>query len=169
MLKKRILIFILIIFFYNGNSYSNDKIVYMDFNYVINNSNIGKKVLKELNDLNKKNIDNLMNYQNKLKKEIEEINKFKNIASKEDIQKKISAHNSNAQEYDKLKIKLSDELNKIRNEEMNKLVKLINPLLENYMRDNSIDMILNKEIVYFAKDQYDISKDILDLTNINYK
>tara|TARA_B100000902_G_scaffold335652_1_gene335476 strand:+ start:710 stop:1219 length:510 start_codon:yes stop_codon:yes gene_type:complete len=169
MFNKKIIIFIFVIFLFHGNAYTNDKIVYMDFNYVINNSNIGKKVLKELNDLNKKNIDNLKDYQNKLKKEIDEINKIKNIASKEDIQKKISAHKVNAQKYDKLKIKLSNELNKTRNEEMNKLVKLINPLLENYMKDNSIDMILNKEIVYFAKDQYDISKDILDLTNINYK
>ncbi len=169
MLNKKTLIFIFILFFYYGNSYSNEKIVYMDFNYVINNSNIGKKVLKELNDLNKKNINNLNNLQNKLKVEIDEINKIKNVASKEDIQKKISTHNVNVQEYEKLKTKLSNELNKIRNEEMNRLVKLINPLLENYMKDNSIDMILNKEIVYFAKDQYDISKDILDLTNINYK
>ena len=66
-----------------------------------------------------------------------------------------------------MKIKLSNELNQRRNEEMNKLVQLINPLLENYMKENSIDIVLNKEIVYFAKDQYDISKDILDLTNIN--
>ena len=52
---------------------------------------------------------------------------------------------------------------------MNKLVKLINPILENYMKDNSIDLILNKEIIYFAKDKYDISKVILDLTNEKYK
>ncbi len=169
MFSKRFILLIIIVFFYHGNSYSNDRIVYMDFNYVINNSNIGKKVLKELNSLNKKNIDNLKKYQNELKQEIEEINKIKNIASKEDIQKKISAHNTKAKEYDKLKIKLSNELNQRRNEEMNKLVQLINPLLENYMKENSIDIVLNKEIVYFAKDQYDISKDILDLTNINYK
>ena len=85
------------------------------------------------------------------------------------LKKKISVHNANAKEYDKLKIKLSNELNNKRNEEMKKLVDLINPLLENYMKDNSIDMVLNKEIVYFAKDQYDISRDILDLTNDNYK
>ena len=52
---------------------------------------------------------------------------------------------------------------------MNKLVNLINPILENYMKENSIDIILNKEVVYFAKDKYDISKKILDLTNTKYK
>ena len=52
---------------------------------------------------------------------------------------------------------------------MKNLIKLINPLLETYMEENSIDIILNKEIVYFAKDQYDISKNILELTNNKYK
>ena len=166
---NRILFVFLFLFFYQGNLYSNDNIVYMDFNYVINNSNVGKKVLDVLNKQNKANIENLKSFQSKLKQEIDEINKLKNIASEEDIKKKISAHKVNAKEYDKLKIKLSNELNKKRNDEMNKLVKLINPLLENYMKDNSIDIVLNKEIVYFAKDQYDISKEILDLTNNNYK
>ena len=169
MFKKKIIFLIILLFFQYENTNANDNIVYMDFNYVINNSIIGKKVLEELNKQNKKNIENLKSYQNNLKKEIDEINKIKNIASKEDIKKKISAHNANAKQYDKLKIQLSNELNKKRNEEMNKLVKLINPILETYMKENSIDMVLNKEIVYFAKDQYDISKDILDLTNKNYK
>ena len=166
---KKIFFSILLIFLNTNNLYSKDNIVYMDFNYVINNSNIGKKVLLELNNLNETNIKNLKDYQNKLKDEIDEINKIKNIASKEDLKNKISIHNKNANEYENLKKKLSNELNKKRNEEMNRLVELINPILENYMKDKSVDMILNKEIVYFAKDKYDISKIILELTNNKYK
>tara|TARA_B100001093_G_C26415373_1_gene837411 strand:+ start:49 stop:558 length:510 start_codon:yes stop_codon:yes gene_type:complete len=169
MLKKKIITTILLFFFNFSFLHANENIVYMDFNYVINNSSIGKKVLDELNKLNKKNIENLNSHQIKLRKEMEEINKIRNIASADDMKKKISIHNQNIKEYDNLKKRLSDELNKKRNDEMNKLVKLINPLLENYMEENSIDIILNKEIVYFAKDKYDISKDILNLTNNNYK
>ena len=166
---NRILFVFLFLFFYQGNLYSNDNIVYMDFNYVINNSNVGKKVLKDLSSLNEKNIKDLQNYQDKLKQEIDELNRIKNIATEEDIKKKISIHNQNVKEYENLKKRLSNELNKKRNEEMNKLVKLINPILENYMKDKSVDIILNKEIVYIAKDKYDISNDILDLTNNKYK
>ena len=169
MVKKNFLLFFFLIFLYAGNLYSNDNIVYMNLNYVINNSNIGKKVLVGLNELNKKNLQNLKDYEVKLTEEINEINKIKNIASPEDIKKKISLHNQNVKEYDQLKKTLSDELNKKRTEEMNKLVNLINPILENYMKENSIDIILNKEVVYFAKDKYDISKKILDLTNSKYK
>ena len=169
MFKKKFLIFFVIIFFNQGNIFANDNIVYMDFNYIINNSNIGKKVLEKLNQLNTENIKNLKLRQEKLKDEIEEINKIKNVASKEDIDKKIKLHNQNVKEYDLLKKKLSNDFNKKRNDEMKNLVKLINPLLESFMKENSIDMILNKEIVYFAKDQYDISSKILELTNNEYK
>ena len=169
MFKKKIFFIVLFLFLFNSNSYSKDKIVYLDFNFVINNSNIGKKVLKEINDLNKKNIENLKLNQSKLKKEVDEINKIKNIASSEDIRKKISLHNENIKKYDQLKKRLSNEIQNKRNQEMNEIVKLINPILENYMKDNSIDIILNKEIVYFAKDKYGISNDILNLTNDKYK
>ncbi len=158
-----------IFFLFQVNLVANDNIAYMNFNYIINNSIIGKKVLQELNNLNKKNIVDLKNYQEKLKKELNEINKIKNVASKEDINKKVSIHKKNIKEYDELKKRLSNELNKRRSEEMNKIVKLIDPVLEKYMKDNSIDIILNKEMVYFAKDKYDISDEILELTNKNYK
>ena len=169
MFKKNLFLYLIVFFLLQGNSYANDNIVYMNFNYIINNSIIGKKVLKELNDINKKNIENLKNSQEKLKKEIEEINKIRNIASTEDINKKVSIHKKNIKEYEELKINLSKELNKKRTVEMNKIVKLIDPLLEKFMKDNSIDIILNKEMIYFAKEKYDISQEILDLTNENYK
>jgi Skp family chaperone for outer membrane proteins len=141
----------------------------MDFDYIVNNSIIGKKILDELNILNKKNIDKLKINQNMLKKEKEEINKIKNVASNEDLKKKVILHNQNVKKFDELKKKLSNEINKKRNEEMKKLVELIDPLLQDYMKNNSIDMILNKEIVYIAKDEYDISKAIIELTNSKYK
>jgi len=169
MFKKKLFLCLAIFFLFQVNLVANDNIAYMNFNYIINNSIIGKKVLQELNNLNKKNIVDLKNYQEKLKKELNEINKIKNVASKEDINKKVSIHKKNIKEYDELKKRLSNELNKRRSEEMNKIVKLIDPVLEKYMKDNSIDIILNKEMVYFAKDKYDISDEILELTNKNYK
>ena len=169
MLKKKFFIFFIFLLLYQGNLYAKNNIAYMDFNYIINNSHIGKKVLKKLNELNETNIKDLKQEQMLLKKEIEEINKIKNIASKEDINKKITLHQQNIKDFDLLKKKLSNDLNQTKESEMKNLIKLINPLLEIYMEENSIDIIFNKEIVYFAKDQYDISKSILELTNNKYK
>ena len=169
MFKKNILIISLFYLFFQSNVFANDKIAYMDFNYILNNSIIGKKILVDLSELNKSNIKNLKTQQDLLKKEIEEINKVKNISSQEDIKKKIDLHNKNVKAFDQLKKNLSNKLTKTKNDEMNKLVKLIEPLLENYMKENSIDIVLNKEMVYYSKEEYDISENILKLTNEKYK
>ena len=47
---------------------SNENIVFVDVDYVIKNSNVGKKALEKINNLDKKNIDTLkkkiVNYKN---------------------------------------------------------------------------------------------------------
>ena len=45
------------------------------------------------------------------------------------------------------------------------IFKKINPLLQEYMEKNSIDIVLDKKNVFMAKSQIDITKDILDLIN----
>ena len=40
-------------------SYGNDKIAFIDIDYLIKNSEIGKKVLVKINDLDKKNVNSL--------------------------------------------------------------------------------------------------------------
>jgi len=169
MYKKILILFFVPFLFFQNNSFAAEKIVYMDMNFIINNSNIGQKVLKQLNDLNDKNIENLRAEQKKLKKEIDEINKIRNIGIDDDLKAKIDMHNKNVKKYENLKKKLAQNLNNKRNDEMNKLVKLINPLLEDYMKNNSIDIILSKEVVFFSKEKYDISSKILELTNKAYK
>ena len=54
--------FIITIFFYItlfNPSYSNDKIAFIDIDYLIKNSEIGKKVLLKINDLDNKNVNSL--------------------------------------------------------------------------------------------------------------
>ena len=54
---------------------------------------------------------------------------------------------------------------KVRKEFFNKL----RPILEDYAKKNSIDIILKKENVLIGKTNLDISKNILDLFNKNVK
>ena len=47
---------------------SNENIVFVDVDYVIKNSNVGKKALKKINNLDKKNIDKQKKKNSKLQK-----------------------------------------------------------------------------------------------------
>ena len=55
-LKK---IFLILIFFFLNITFSNssEKIAFIDIDYVLNNSNLGKIIFEELEDVNKKNIN----------------------------------------------------------------------------------------------------------------
>ena len=69
----------------------------------------------------------------------------------------------------KQKKKLENEINELRRKKMIEIVKKINPILEKYMEENSIEVLLKKESIYLSKNNYDITKQILDLVNKKIK
>lgn len=86
---KQILFLIIFynLFFLNVNA--DNKIVFLDIDYVINNTSIGKKVLNDLNKLNENNVKILKKKENELK-DIENIIKSKkNLISEEEYNKEI--------------------------------------------------------------------------------
>ena len=85
-LKK---LFLILLFFFLGISFSNssEKIAFIDIDYVLNNSNLGKIIFQELEVVNNKNIKILSQKEEILKKKKDQINKTKNISSKENLRK----------------------------------------------------------------------------------
>ena len=146
----------------------NDKISYIDIEFLINNSNLGKQILKTFNDLKTKNLEDLSRKEIDLKKQNEEIVKIKNVISEEELEKKIKILKLEIKEFNIHKEKISLETNKLRNKEIENFFKKINPLIQKYMDENSIDIIIDKKNIFIARSEYDITKDILDLINKNF-
>ena len=48
-------------------------------------------------------------------------------------------------------------------------MKLINPIIANYVEKNSINLVLDKNKILIGKKSYDITNDILELVNKNIK
>lgn len=60
--------FISIFFFLNiAQAYSSEPIAYIDMDFIIKNSEIGKKTLNSINNLNEKNLNELKNNEKILK------------------------------------------------------------------------------------------------------
>ena len=74
-------------------------------------------------------------------------------------------HKLNLVELKKKKKELSDNLKNAKKEEIIQLVNKINPILQEYMNVNSIDIILSKQGVYISKTNYDITQNILEIVN----
>ena len=92
---------IFINFFFNifflilTNSYSSEKIAFIDLDFVLKNSDIGKSILEDIEKLNNKNINELKMKESELKKNEEEILAKKNILSDEENKKEVELLKAN--------------------------------------------------------------------------
>ena len=52
---------------------------------------------------------------------------------------------------------------------MENFLKQINPIIQEYMKTNSIDIVLDKKQIFIGSSKNDITQDILDLVNKKFK
>jgi len=159
-------IFILI-FYISSTSFSisAEKTVFLDIDFVLNNSIFGKSIYSKLDELNKKNFDNLVKMEKELEKKKKSIDVSKNISTKENLEQQIILFNQEVKNFrsEKNKILKNFELKK-KNEINNFLVK-VNPIIQEYMKDNSISIVLPKNQIFMGNVEMDITNDIIELVN----
>jgi Skp family chaperone for outer membrane proteins len=86
---KSVLFILSLILFTTNSVYANDlKIVYIDTDKILNESNAGKDIKKQLDLINKKNISKFNQIEKELVEEDKKISQQKNILSKEELEKK---------------------------------------------------------------------------------
>jgi Skp family chaperone for outer membrane proteins len=150
-------------------SQSNDKIVFIDFEYLINNSDKGKLIFNDLNKMKQNNIKELELTQNELKNLENDIKLKKEIISKEELDKKVKIFNNNLKGLRDQKKKMEKELNEIKKKKMDEFVSQINSILEEYMKNNSIDIMFNNTNILIGKKSINKTDDILKLINEKIK
>ena len=67
---NKLILIITILFIFTNPSISKENIGFINVDYLIQNSNIGKKLLANINDKDKKNLDNLKK-KNKILQDLE--------------------------------------------------------------------------------------------------
>ena len=159
--------FFILIFYISFTSFSisAEKTVFLDIDFVLNNSNYGKSIYSKLDELNKKNFDNLVKMEKELEKKKKSIDVSKNISTKENLDQQISLFNQDVKNFrsEKSKILKNFELKK-KNEIDNFLVK-VNPIVQDYMKANSISIVLPKNQIFMGNVEMDITNDIMELVN----
>jgi outer membrane protein len=150
-------------------SHSNTDVVFLDINYVLTNSNKGKSLLQELEKKNNSNLSKLESKEKILKALEIDIEKKKNIISKDELKKNIENLKSQIVLFRNEKDKLVKEFNNLKNSEILKLMDLINPIISDYVTKNSINIVIDKKNIIIGKKSYDITNEILLLVNENVK
>ena len=158
---------IIIIFLFNITcAYSEGNIFFIDLDKVIESSTIGKKTLSKIENLNNQNIENLKKKNEELKKLENEIKIKQNIVSKEEFDRDLSALKTKIKSYRKMKDELVMDFDKKKDDYMNNLFTKINPIIQDYMKKNSINILLESKNVFIGKKNLDITDDIIKEINI---
>ena len=144
-------------------------IAFIDMDKIISTSKPGLFFLTQLQDLNKKNIEKFQKKEKLLKTQEEKIIAQKNIISEEIFKKEIEILRSDIKIYNDYRNKTIANFNKIKIDNTNKLLQLINPILENYSNENSISIILQKKNLIIGKTKLDITDQIILIVDKNIK
>ena len=169
MYKKFLVLIYLSLFLITSNAYSNEKIVYLDVNFIMNKSKPAISIIKKIDKIRNKETKNLKSAEEKIKKKNEELKKTKNLISEAEFKDKVAKFRDELKQFEAKKIKTINEINKKRQQELNDFLSLINPLIQDYMKKNSIDIVIDKKNIFIAKSEHDITKDILEIVNNKIK
>ena len=166
-LKKIILV--LLIFFGTHYSLLADNVYYLDFKYILNESNAGKKAQTSLKNKLEKGIQNLKNKEKKIQEEEKKIIQQKKVISAEEYKKKVTALRNKVSSLQKERQTLLSSVASQRQKARNELLKNLNPIVKNYMQEKKIRMVIDKKNVLLADENLDITKDIIALLNKKLK
>jgi len=162
------LIILLSLFFFNSLSVKAETF-FLDFKYILNESDAGKKANKFLKDELNKSLKNLKDKETKLQKEEKEIIQKKKVLSPEEYKKKITNLRQKVLSLQKERNTSLDPISKKRNKARNELLAALNPIVKNYMSEKNIKIVLDKKSILLADEKLDITKDIISLLNKQIK
>ena len=152
-------------FFLNNFLYANEKVVYLDVNFLLTESEVGKYVNSNLKKITDDNNELFKSLEKELKLDEEKLLAQQNILKKEDYDKKLSELRNKFKLYQDKKNSKNKELNLLRNNAGNTILKNINEIMTEYSKKNSISLVIQKQSIIIGKTELDVTNNILELLN----
>ena len=147
------------------HSFAEQKIVILDLTYVLNQSKAGKGAqdfLKKTYDANQKRFEEI---EKQLKKDESDLLTKKNVLSKEEYGKSMNALRKKFSDYQTERRSAIDKLTTKRAQAREALLKKLEPILGNYIKENSISLVVDKKITLGNKPENDITAAIVEKLN----
>jgi len=165
---NRFFVFCLIIF-YSFTAIADEKIAYLDIDKIINNSNIGKSILLDLEKEQKIFLEKFKNIEKKLKEQEKEILSQKNLLRAEKYKEKVDVLKKKINSYNNEKLITLKEFNKKKKELTKLLIVKMNEIVAEYSNEKSYSLILKQSDIVVGKKDLNITNDILKLFNNKIK
>tara|TARA_B100001121_G_scaffold181713_1_gene158509 strand:+ start:1750 stop:2190 length:441 start_codon:yes stop_codon:yes gene_type:complete len=137
----------------------------LDVNFLLTESEVGKYVNSNLKKITDDNNELFKSLEKELKLDEEKLLAQQNILKKEDYDKKLSELRNKFKLYQDKKNSKNKELNLLRNNAGNTILKNINEIMTEYSKKNSISLVIQKQSIIIGKTELDVTNNILELLN----
>ena len=144
-------------------------IFYVDIDKIINKTNVGKYINAEFENSKKKNNAKNLEIKNELKQREESLISQKNILEEDVFNNKLNLFRKDVNNFNQLSQKSSRDLqNRLMKNKAN-FLKLIEPILLDYVASNNITYLLQKKYIIVGHNDLNKTTDIIELvdTKIN--
>ena len=141
---------------------AEQNIVVLDLKYVLNNSKAGKGAQDFLKKSFKDSTQKYSDMEKALKKEEQDLLTKKTVLSKEEYVKKSDALRKKVIDYQSQRRASVDKIATLRTESRQKLIDAIEPILEIYIKDNNISLVIDKKNTLAGNPKTDITKIIIE-------
>ena len=165
-MRNSVKIFLIILFsLFSNNLFAEDKIVVLDLKYVLNESKAGKSAQDYLKKTYNDNMEKFKQIEEKLKKEEADLLTKKTVLSKEEYTKKSDTLRKKVIDYRSQRRAAMDKVTTLRAESRATLIKSIEPILETYIKENNISVVIKKVSTLGGTPKNDITKIIVEKLN----
>ena len=142
---------------------------FLDFKYILNQSDAGKKAQNFLKNKLDKGFKNLREKEKNIQDEEKKVIQQKKIVSPEEYKKKVTSLRSKVSSLQKERNSLLESVAKQRSSARSELLKNLNPIIKEYMEEKKIRMVVDKKSLLLADENLNITKDIIFLLNKKLK
>lgn len=166
---KKLISIIIFLFLNVSFAYSEEQIVYLDLDNIVANTKAGKLIISNLEKSKKATLAKFEKKEKNLRKIEDDINKQKNILSEEELKKKLIDFRKEVNNFKNERQKVINDFNKKKIEEFNIFFKKITPIIQSYVSENNIDIVLDKKNIFVASKKKDITNEIIKLIDLKIK
>ena len=156
------------------HTFAEQKIVVLDLTYVLNQSTAGKGAQEFLTKTFNDNLKKFSDLEKALKKDEQDLLAKKNILSKEEYGKKMNSLRKKNMDYQTERRTAIDKITMQRAKAREALLKKLEPILQSYIEENSVSLVVDKKYILGGGAESDITKVIVeklnkDLPSLNLK
>ncbi len=162
-MKLIFLILIIINIFTIG---SKAEIAYLDMSMLLKKSDVGKSLNEKITLLKTNHITKFKQIESKLISKEKSLLAQKNILDQNEFEKKLDLLSEEIKKFRSDKKLSENKLNKIKIEDTTEILKILNPIITNYVDQNSISIVIPKKNIIVGKKKLDITNEIINLLNL---